>query len=169
MNDLRFALRQLRKNPGFTTVAVLTLALGIGANTAIFSVIDAVVLRPLPYPQPDHLVRVWGNFAGIGLPNNQNAISAPELKDLESQGRCFSHVAGIYRGVSFNLKLGDYPQRVEGAYVSPALFPMLGAQPALGRTFLPAEAEAGPGQVVLLSDGLWKRGFGGDPRSRPRP
>jgi putative ABC transport system permease protein len=163
MNDLKFAIRQLRRHPGFTAVVVLTLALGIGANTAIFSVLDAVVLRPLPYPQPDHLVRVWGNFAGIGLPNNQNAISAPEFRDLEVQARCFSHVAAIAGGASFNLRLGDYPQRFEGAYISPALLPLLGVQPAVGRAFLPADAEPGQGRVVLLSHGLWERGFGADP------
>jgi putative ABC transport system permease protein len=155
-------MRLLAKSQGFTAVAVITLALGIGANTAIFSVIDTLILRPLPYKQPDHLVMIWGNFAGIRLPNNQNAISAPELKDLESQNKCFSHVAAI-SGVSFNLKLGDFPQRVEGALVSPALFPLLGVQPALGRVFLPADGEPGKDNVVLISYGLWKRSFGGDP------
>ncbi len=163
LHDVRFGLRMLRKNPGFTTVAVLTLALGIGACTAIFSVIDSVVLRPLPYPQPDHLVRVWGHFAGIGLPDNQNAISAPELRDLETQNRCFSHVAALSTGGSFNVKFGDDPQRIEGAYLTPALFPLLGVQPALGRAFLPTDADPGQNQVVLLSHSLWRRGFGTDP------
>jgi putative ABC transport system permease protein len=160
--DLRYGLRMLAKSPGFTAVAVVTLALGIGANTAIFSIVNAVLLRPLPYPQAGHLVKVWGNFAGIGLPNNQNWISVPEFKDLESQNKSFSHIAAI-TDASFNLDIGGTPQRIEGYLVSPSLFPMLGVQPALGRAFLPEEAEAGRDRVVLLSYGLWKRGFGGEP------
>jgi len=159
--DLRYGIRMLARNPGFTVVAVLTLALGIGANTAIFSVVNAVLLRPLPYPQPDHLVKVWGNLAGIGLPNDRCWISAPEFKDLESQNKSFSHLAAI-TDASFNLDIGGLPQRVEGYLVSPSLFPLLGVQAALGRAFLPEEAETGRDRVVLLSYGLWKRGFGGD-------
>jgi putative ABC transport system permease protein len=159
--DVKFGLRMLRKSPAFTAIAVLTLALGIGANTAIFSVINSVVLRPLPLREPDHVFHVWGNFAGIGLPNNQNAISPPELRDLESQSRCFSHVAGVRPGASFNLALGDIPQRVEGAQVTPSFFPLLGVPPALGRGLLPADAES-QSQVVVLSHGLWKRGFASD-------
>jgi putative ABC transport system permease protein len=162
IQDLRYAMRTLAKNPGFTAVAVLTLALGIGANTAIFSVVNAVLLRPLPYPGPDHLVKVWGNFAGIGLPNNRNWISAPEFKDLEAQNRSFSQIAALNL-TSANLNLGGAPQRIEGALVSPSLFPMLGVQAVRGRTFSPDEAQAGHDRVVLLSDGLWKRGFGGEP------
>jgi putative ABC transport system permease protein len=152
----------LARNPGFTAVAVLTLALGIGANTAIFSIVDAVLLRPLPYSQPGHLVKVWGNFSGIGLPNNQNWISAPEFKDIESQNNSFSNVAAIGGG-GFNLSINGTPQRILGYYVSPTLFPLLGVQAAVGRAFLPEEAEPGRDREVLLSDGLWKRGFGGDP------
>jgi putative ABC transport system permease protein len=126
-HDIRYGFRMLWKNPGFTAVAVLTLALGIGANTAVFSLINSVVLRPLPYKQPDHLVKVWGRFMGIGLVNNQNAISAPEFKDIETQNRYFTHVAAVSGGKSFNTKLGELPQRVEGAFVSPALLPLLGA------------------------------------------
>jgi predicted permease len=163
LQDIRYGLRQLRRNSGFTAVAVITLALGIGANTAIFSVVDAILLRPLPYPQPDHLVKVWGNFTGIGIPDNRNAISAPEFKDLETQNRCFSDVAAI-RGASANLDIGGTPERIQGAAVSPSLFPMLGVQAALGRTFLPQEAQPGRDKQVMLSHGLWERGFGGDPK-----
>ena len=162
IHDLRYGLRVLARNPGFTAVAVLTLALGIGANTAIFSVVNAVLLRPLPYPQPDHLVKVWGNFSGIGLPNNRNWISAPEFKDLESQNKSFSHIAAI-TDASFNLDVGGVPRRIEGYLVSPSLFPLLHVQAALGRTFLPVEAETGHDKAVLLGYGLWKRGFGGEP------
>ncbi len=161
LQDLRYGLRMLAKNPGFTAVAVMTLALGIGANTAIFSVVNAVLLRPLPYQQPDHLVKVWGNFAGIGLANNQNWISAPEFKDLESQNRSFSHIAAM-SDASFNLIINGSPQRIEGALVSPSLFPMLGVQALWGRTFLPEESQPGRDAVVLLNYGLWQRGFGGD-------
>jgi predicted permease len=159
--DLRFGLRTLAKNPGFTIVAVLTLALGIGANTAIFSVVNAVLLRPLPYPQPDHLVKVWGTFAGIGLPNDQNWISAPEFKDLESQNKSFSQIAAI-DSANVNLMINGTPQRMLGYLVSPSFFPMLGVQPKLGRAFLPEESEPGRDKVVLLSYGLWQRGFGGE-------
>jgi predicted permease len=162
MQDLRYGIRMLVKNPGFTCVAVITLALGIGANTAIFSVVDAVLLRPLPYPQPDHLVKVWGNFSGIGLPDNRNWISAPEFKDLQSLNKSFSGIAAI-SGASFNLLVNGTPQRVEGYAVSPSLFAILGAQPVLGRTFLPEEASPGRDHEIVLGYGLWKRGFGGDP------
>jgi putative ABC transport system permease protein len=162
LQDVRYGLRQLRRNAGFTVVAVLTLGLGIGANTAIFSVVDTVLLRPLPYRQPGHLVKIWGNFAGIGLPNDQNAISAPEFKDLESLNRSFTGVAAMTGG-SANLNVGGTPQSVQAAVVSPTLFPILGAKPALGRTFLPEEGEAGQDKEVVLSYGLWKRGFGGEP------
>jgi len=159
--DVRYALRQLRRSPGFTAVAVLTLALGIGANTVIFSVVNAVLLRPLPYPQPDHLVKVWGNFSGIGIPNDLNRISAPEFKDLDSQNRSFSHIAAI-AGSGFNLNVGDRPERIRAALVSPSLFQLLGVQAMKGRTFAAEESAQGRDKVILLSYGLWKRGFGGD-------
>ncbi|HET7842270.1 MAG TPA: ABC transporter permease, partial [Terriglobia bacterium] len=162
MNDVKYGLRMLGKNPGFTAVAVLTLALGIGANTAIFSVVNAVLLRPLPYPQSDHLVKVWGNFSGIGIPGDRNWISAPEFKDLETQNKSFSGIAAV-SGESFNLGIGGSPQRIEGYLVSPSLFELLGVQPFLGRAFLPEEATPGRDREVLLSYGLWKRGFGADP------
>jgi len=93
LQDLRYAFRLFRKSPAFTAVAVLALALGIGANTAIFSVVDAILLRPLPYKDPDHLVKIWTNFTGIGLPNNQNWVSAPELMDIRTLSKSFSQIA----------------------------------------------------------------------------
>ncbi|HXH85967.1 MAG TPA: ABC transporter permease, partial [Nitrospira sp.] len=161
LQDVKFGLRVLAKNPGFAIVAVLTLALGIGANTAIFSVVDAVLLKPLPYAQPNHLVKVWGTFTGIGLPDDRNWISAPEFQDLQTQNKCFSHISAINAG-GFNLLINGTPQRILGAYVSPDFFPMLGVQPRVGRYFLPEEAKPGHEREILLSYGLWKRGFGGE-------
>ncbi|HEV2382457.1 MAG TPA: ABC transporter permease [Terriglobia bacterium] len=160
--DLRYALRMLRKNPGFTFVAVLTLALGIGANTAIFSVLDAVLLRPLPYPEPQQLVKLWSRFTGIGLPNDQNDVSAPEFRDFQQLNQSFTGIAAINTG-TFNIGVKGSPERVVGATVSPSLFAILGAQASLGRTFLPEEAQPGHDQEVILSYGLWRRAFGGDP------
>jgi putative ABC transport system permease protein len=161
LKDFRYALRTLAKSPGFTIVAVLTLALGIGANSAIFSVINGVLLKPLPYPEPQQLVTVWGRFTGIGLPNDRNWFSAPEFKDLQELGRAFSDEATM-TDASFNITTGGTPERVEGAAVSPALFTMLGLQPIAGRIFLPEEAQPGRDQVVLLGYGLWERRFGSD-------
>src|SRR5437773_3227643 len=162
MQDLRFALQLLRKSPAFTVVAILALALGIGANTAIFSVVNAVLLRPLPYEHPDHLVKLWTKFVGIGLPNNQNWVSAPEFADFRKLNQSFSHIAAI-SGDSFNITTGGLPERVEGAAVSSSFFPMLGVKPKLGRVFLPEEEQPGRDNVTLLSHGLWRRRFGADP------
>ena len=162
MQDLLFALRQMGRRPGFTTVVVLTMALGIGANAAIFSVLDAVLLRPLPYEKPEQLIKVWMRFTGIGLPNDQNWVSAPEFRDLQELNRSFSDLAAIDTG-AFNLGVKGSPQRVVGASVSPSLFNILGAQPLLGRTFLSEEAQPGRDREVLLSFGLWQRVFGASP------
>jgi predicted permease len=160
--DLRFALRQMGKRPGFTTVIVLTMALGIGANAAIFSVLDAVLLRPLPYSHPEQLIKVWSHFTGIGLPNDQNWISVPEFRDLQQLSRSFSDLAAIDSS-SINLGVKGSPQRVVGAAVSPGLFGMLGAQPLLGRTFLAEEAQPGRDHEVVLGYGLWRRVFAANP------
>ena len=162
IQDLRFAFRQMVKKPGFTAVVVLTMALGIGANAAIFSVLDAVLLRPLPYRSPEGLIKVWSRFTGIGLPNDQIWVSAPEFRDLQQLNKSFSDLAAIGSG-SINLGVKGSPQRVVGASVSPSLFSMLGAQPLLGRTFLAEEAQPGRDHEVLLSYGLWRRVFGGNP------
>ncbi|HEX2666153.1 MAG TPA: ABC transporter permease, partial [Candidatus Acidoferrum sp.] len=162
--DVRYAIRGLVRNPGFTLVTVVTLALGIGANSAIFSVVNTVLLKPLPYRDPTGLVKVWTRFTGIGLPNDQNWFSAPEFRDLSEQNRSFSAVSVLSPG-TFNMGLsGGNPQSVTGAAVSPALFTILGINPRLGRTFLPEEAQQGRDRVVILSYGLWQRAFGGDPQ-----
>lgn len=162
--DIRYAIRGLVRNPGFTLVTVVTLALGIGANSAIFSVVNTVLLKPLPYRDPSGLVKVWTRFTGIGLPNDQNWFSAPEFRDLSEQNRSFSAVSVLSSG-TFNLGLnGSNPQSVTGAAVSPAVFTILGINPRLGRTFLPEEAQQGRDRVVLLSYGLWQRAFGADPQ-----
>jgi putative ABC transport system permease protein len=161
INDLRYALRQLLKNPGFTAVATLCLALGIGANTAIFSVINAVLLRPLPYKDPDRLVILWMRFTGIGIPKDQNGVSAPEFMDLRRMSQSFSHLAAM-SNASFNMKIGEAPDRFAGWVVSSSMFPLLGTPAYLGRTFLPEEEQLGRENVALLSYGLWQRRFGAD-------
>jgi putative ABC transport system permease protein len=161
--DFRYALRMLVKNPAFTLITILTLALGIGANTAIFSVVSTVLLKALPYPHPESLIKVWGRFTGIGLPNDQMWFSAPEFRDLLQQNRSFSEAAVISPG-AFNLGLSGNPQSVTGATVSPALFSILQINPRLGRAFTPEEAQQGHDRVVILSSNLWQRAFGSEPQ-----
>ena len=160
--DVRFGMRVLIKNPGFTLVAVLALALGIGANTAMFSIVNSVLLRPLPYAQPDRLVKVWTRFTDIGLPNDQNWISAPEFRDITELNKSLSEIAA-FGGQNFNITTQGTPSRVVGAQVSPSLFSILGIQAERGRVFSPDEAQPGKDSVLLLSHGLWERRFGGDP------
>jgi len=164
LQDLRQALRQMWIRPGFTALVVITLALGIGANAAIISVLDAVLLRPLPYDRPEQLVKVWTRFTGIGQPNDQNWVSAPEFHDFTTLNHSFSELAAIDSG-SFNLGVKGSPQRVVGSAVSPNLFPMLGAQPMLGRNFLAEEAQPGREKEVILSYGLWQRAFAANPKA----
>jgi predicted permease len=161
LQDCRYALRMLARNPGFTLIAVLALALGIGANSAIFSIVNAVILKPLPYDKPEQLVQLWMRFTGIGIPNDQNWVSAPEFVDLQ-QNQSFSHLAAISSG-SFNINISGTPERIDSAVVSSSFFPLLGVQAQLGRVFLPEEGQAGREHVVLLGDGLWRRRFGADP------
>ncbi|MGO4880685.1 MAG: ABC transporter permease [Bryobacteraceae bacterium] len=160
LQDIRYAWRILRRNPGFAFIAVLALALGIGATTAIFSVVDAVVLKPLPYKHPGQLVQLWMRFTGIGIPNDQNATSAPEFQDLQ-RNNSFWAIAAI-DGASFNINIGGAPERIDAAMVSASFFPLLGVQAQVGRVFLPEEGRAGHEHVVLLSDGLWRRRFGAE-------
>ncbi len=161
LNDLRYAFRQLIKNPGFTAVVVLTLALSIGANTTLFSVVNAILLRPLPYQNPDKLVALWMRFTGIGIPKDQNAVSAPEFMDLRRLANSFSHLAAIST-TNFNLRVSEIPERVAGAAVSPSLFPLLGVQAQMGRVFLPEEEQVGKDAVAVISHALWQRLFASD-------
>jgi len=163
-NDVRYAIRQLGKNPGFTTVAVLTLALGVAANTVIFTVTNATILKSLPFPDPDRLVLVWDTF-GKG-PDNLNIVSAPNYWDYARQNHVFENIA-IFdsAGRGYNLApAGENhdPEQVSGLRVSSTFFPTLGVHPFLGRDFLPEEEELGKSHVVILSYGLWKRRYGAD-------
>src|SRR5436309_1148886 len=156
----------LAKNPGFTAVTVATLALGIGANTTIFSVMNDTLLRPLPFPDPDRLVLVWETF-GKG-PDNWNIVSAPNVWDFERQSHSFEGMA-IFdsAGRGYNLSATgtkQEPEAVSGLRVSAGFFPALGVKPFLGRTFLPEEETLGKDHEVVLSYGLWKRRYGGDPQ-----
>src|SRR2546422_345535 len=164
MHDLKFAIRQLLKNPGFTAVVVLTLALGIGANTAIFSVINGVLLRPLPYPEPDRLVTLWERDPQRGV--EQERVSGPNYLDWRAQSTAFSDLAvspGWAGSTEFNLVLRDSTVKVNGSYASASWFPTLGGQPLLGRTFLSDEDRKEGNRVAVLGYGLWQRYFAGDP------
>jgi predicted permease len=159
-SDMRHGLRLLRKNPGFTAVAILTLALGVGANTAIFSIVNAVLLRSLPYRDPDRLVRVFFNEPGVGLRDIR--FSKPELDDLLTRTGVFEDVTPIFEG-SEDVTGAKEPERVEGANGSFSYFSMLGATPQIGRLFSPQDFALGFASVVVISDGLWRRDFGADP------
>ena len=159
-SDVRFAWRALRKAPGFTAVVVLTLALGIGANAAIFSVVNAVVLRPLPYTDATRLMVVWGNLHRPGV--EEIPASAGEYVDYRNGARALEHIAA-YDTLGVNLTGMGEPERVEGAIVSASLFPLLGATAQLGRTFAAAEEQPGHEQVAILSHALWTRRFRADP------
>jgi putative ABC transport system permease protein len=159
IQDLRYGIRMLLKNPGFTLIAIFTLALGIGANTAIFSVVNAVVLRPLPYPEADRLVFVGHSWGG-GLPHS---ISAPNYLDCRDQNRVFENTALIYSWTA-NLTGQGRPELLIGLQVSAGFFATLKTQPFLGRPFSPEDDRPGHDQVVIISYGLWQRRFGADPQ-----
>jgi predicted permease len=158
LQDIRYALRQLRKNPAFTAVAVLTLALGIGANTALFSVVNGVLLNPLPYWQPDRLMALYSQDHDF----TSSSISYPNFLDWVRGNRSFSSLAA-FLGVDFNLTGAAEPERVPGKMVSASFFPLLGVKPTIGRVFLPEEDQLGARPIVLISGGLWKRRFGSSP------
>src|SRR5262245_6727664 len=158
--DLRYGARMLLKSPGFTAAAVLSLALGIGANTAIFSVVNAVLLRPLPYDRPDQIMKLWTTQPERGalrLP-----FSAPNFIDLKEQNRVFAEMA-VHRGWPFILTGAGEPLNVFGHRVSADFFTVLGVKPLLGRGFLYEEDRSGNDRVVIISYGLWQRRLAADP------
>ncbi|MFL5581906.1 MAG: ABC transporter permease [Gemmatimonadaceae bacterium] len=159
--DIRYSLRRLQKTPGFTLVVVLTLALGIGANTAIFSVVNAVLLRPLPYREPEKLVTIFHLYPGLN--NLEASVSAPAYREYRDRAKSFESVA-VETGMAANLTGTGEPERVPASRVSGQYFKVMGVQPQLGRALLVEEDEPGKNQVVVISDGLWKRVFGADPR-----
>jgi predicted permease len=156
--DLRYGFRTLRKNPGFTAVAMLALALGIGANTAIFSVVNGVLLRPLAFPDPGRLVRIFETMAEF----SEASVSYPNYLDWRRENRSFTDM-GAYRGDDFNLTGAGEPEHLSGGYISASLFPVLGVTPAFGRNFLTREDQPGAACAVMLSYGFWKQRLGGDP------
>lgn len=160
LHDVRYAARMLRNNLGFTLVAVLTLAFGIGANTAIFSVVNAVVLRPLPFSKPEQIVMIRDDLTGRQI--EDVGMSVDELKDLQERSGAFQQVSAVWP-VDANLTGSDRPERIELLAVSPNYFTLLGASAQLGRVFGPEEQQAkGFAEGVVISDGLWKRLFGAD-------
>src|SRR5437867_3066926 len=159
MNDLKFAFRQLLKNPGFTSVAVLTLALGIGANTAIFSFVNAILLRPLPFEDPERLVMIYENHPANGW--FKNAVGAPMLGEWRKQCSSFEGLGARGFG-NFTLTGNGPPETLVSSRLSANVFDLLGVKPILGRGFLPEEEVFGKHHLVLLSYELWQRRFGGD-------
>jgi predicted permease len=158
LQDLKFAARMLAKSPAFTAVAVLTLALAIGANTALFSVVDGVLLNPLPYPQPDQLVTLHESKPNF----NTGSISYPNFLDWQKDNHTLSAMA-VSRSYSFSLTGLGAAEQAQAQFITSGFFPILGVQPAAGRTFVPADDQRGAAPVALISAGFWKRKFGAAP------
>lgn len=164
LQDVRYTLRALTKQPAFSAIVILTFAVGIGANTAIFSVVNTVLLRPLSFPQPQRLVAIWEHDIRTAGPENfgeWQAVSYPDFRDWQSRNSVFDRIA-VYTSNSLTLTDGSQALHVQAESVSSDLFPLLGAQPLIGRSFLPKEDEPG-NRVVILSYDLYQRRFGGDP------
>jgi putative ABC transport system permease protein len=160
LKDLRYGIRSLMKRPGATLVALVTLALGIGVNTAIFSAVDSILLRPLPLKDPERLVSIWEHSLRAGI--NRNEVAPANYFDLRNQNKTLEAV-GAFGDLSTNLTGEGEPERLEGQLVTANVFSILGVEPALGRTFLPEEDQVGQHRVVVLSDALWQRRFNRDP------
>ncbi len=162
LQDFRYALRMLRKNLGLSTAVVLSLAIGIGANTAIFSVVDALLLRPLPYPQPERLANIWLHSPGIGI--FRDWPSPGEYLDVRNENHSFEEMAIAQPGPHYVDWSAISLSESTGSEPRPALFRMLGAKPLLGRLLLPEEDQPGKPPVVILSYRFWRRLFGSDPQ-----
>jgi len=160
LGEIKVALRGLAKTPGFTVIAIATLALAIGANSAVFSLINALLIRPLPYQQPARLALIWEQFATQGL--DRIPVSPPEYLDLEKEFQSGTQLAA-FTYQTFNLGGGDLPERISGALAAPSLFPLLGVEPIRGRTFAREEQGQGHDDVIVVSERLWKRRFNSDP------
>ncbi len=158
IQDIRYGLRVLRKNPGFALIGVLTLSLGIGVTTAMISVIDAVLLKPLPYKDPNQIVAIWERTPS----GERNSVSSAEFIDWKNQNQAFDCIVALDGGM-FNLSDKNQPEQVLGILGSASLFQVLGVNPSIGRGFLPEEEASGRDRVVVLSHGLWQRRFGSDP------
>ncbi len=159
LQDLRYGWRTLAKNPGFTIVALLTLALGIGANTAIFSVVNTVLIRNLPFSEPDRLVIIYEDASKFGFP--RNTPSPANYQDWKALKNTFSDIAAT-ADTTANLTGRGEPEKLQGRRATYNLFSVLGVEPALGRTFTAAEDQPGDHRVVVIGQGLWKRRFGAD-------
>src|SRR6516164_4143498 len=162
LRNLQYTVRQLVKSPVFALTAVLTLALGIGANTAIFTVVYATLLAPMPYPKPDQLVMVWSH-----VQTYRNGVAAQDFVDWKNQNTVFQDL-NAWSGANFNLATKDQPENVEGQLTTPGMYRMMGNEFQLGRDFLPEEGVAGKEHVVILLNKLWRR-LGADPNIIGKP
>src|SRR5213079_1796368 len=160
LSEIKVVLRGLLKSPGFTIIAIATLALAIGANSAVFSLINALLVRPLPYQEPSQIAVIWEQFATQGL--DRIPCSPPEYLDLEKDFQSGTGIAA-FNYQTFNLGRGDVPERISDAVVSPSLFPLLGVEPIKGRTFAREEQGQGHDDVIVISERLWHRRFNSDP------
>jgi putative ABC transport system permease protein len=162
--DCRYGLLLLKRDPGFAFIAISVMAIGIGANTAMFSLMDAVLLKPLPYPEPERIVRVWE----APTPTSRNGISTLNFVDWKRLSTSFEALSAV-RGLNVALTGEGEPARLSGTLVSADYFDVFGVKAALGRTFLPGEDQPGASQVVVLSHAAWQARFGGDPSILNRP
>src|SRR5262249_23277844 len=158
IQDLGYGLRMLRKSPGFTTIALLTLALGIGANTSLFSIVNGVLLNPLPFSEPDQLVTLHESKPNF----ERGSISYPNFRDWQKENRTFASLA-ISPGPAFTLTGMGQGEQLNGQFVSSDFFSILGVKPVIGRMFAPGEDDIGGPPNVLVSEGFWKRKLGGTP------
>lgn len=159
--DIKYGIRLMRRTPGFAAAAILTVAIGIGATTAMFSVVYGVVLQPLPYREPDRLVNLWSTAITRGLPRAN--VGMANVCDWRARNHVFEDIAALRAVANFNLTGQGEPERLNGSRVSSNLFPVLGVTPLVGRTFTEDEDEIGHEQVAILTYGLWVRRFGADP------